>query len=188
MEKIQSLLLELDKLKSIYRKSYITGEVRYENSAEHSWHLATAILAFADYFPRDFDITEALKIALYHDICEIGADDVCTYFVTQARASEEKAYLSSLSAQHPKFGKEAMQHWQEYEDQNSLESKWVKAIDKLLPFMLNIASKGKTWQEQGITKEMVVKHHAFIEKLAPDIYAWMLLELDIAEQNGWFHA
>ena len=110
------------------------------------------------------------------------------HHVTEARADEEKAYLAALASQHPKFGNEVMQHWQAYEDQNTVESKWVKAIDKLLPFMLNLASEGKTWQEQTITKEMVVKHHAFIRDLAPDIYAWMKAELDKAEEQGWFDA
>lgn len=42
LDKISDFLLELDKLKSINRRTYINGGERVENSAEHSWHLAMA--------------------------------------------------------------------------------------------------------------------------------------------------
>ncbi len=34
-----SFIVEIDKLKNIYRQSYLTDGSRHENDAEHSWHL-----------------------------------------------------------------------------------------------------------------------------------------------------
>lgn len=181
-----AIVLELDKLKSVYRKSYVTAEQRYENSAEHSWHLATMLMAVSNYFPSKFNLAHAVKIALTHDICEIGAGDVCTYHVDANRSSDEAQYLSSLQQSFPRFGDEVRELWQEYEDQRSLEAKWVKTIDKLLPFILNLEAHGKTWQEQGISPEMVINHHKFIDEISPSLYAWMLEKIKDASENGWF--
>ena len=76
MQKISHLLIELDRLKSTYRRSYISDLSRNESSAEHSWHLAMGLLAFKDFMPPELDIDHALRIALAHDVCEIGPGDV----------------------------------------------------------------------------------------------------------------
>ncbi|EBR0130459.1 HD domain-containing protein, partial [Salmonella enterica subsp. enterica serovar Ajiobo] len=35
-----TFVMELDKLKSVYRKTRLLNNERQENSAEHSWHFA----------------------------------------------------------------------------------------------------------------------------------------------------
>ena len=40
-------ILEIDKLKSIYRRTYLIDGTRHENSAEHSWHLALLAMVLA---------------------------------------------------------------------------------------------------------------------------------------------
>lgn len=185
MKESHNLLLELDKLKSIYRKSYVTGGSRNENSAEHSWHLAVAILSFQKVFPSELNVDHAIRMALVHDICEIGAGDVCTYHSNDMQSLNERRYLTSFAQRYPFFGKEVLNLWEEYEEQATLESRWVRLIDKLLPFLLNITTEGKTWREQSITKEMVVSHHGFIEGVSPEIYNWMQAELNHAVNSGW---
>jgi putative hydrolases of HD superfamily len=185
MKKIKSLLLELDKLKSVYRKSYLADTSRNENSAEHSWHLAMAIMSLKSWMPENINIDHAIKIALVHDICEIGAGDVCAYRENKNKNLKEKNYLVNLSFNYSNFGKEALHLWEEYENQETIESRWVMVVDKLLPFLLNIATHGKTWNEQNITKEMVLKHNNFIVNEAPVIHKWMLDEIDKAVNEGW---
>ena len=185
MEQYQQLLLELDQLKSVYRKSYVGDQSRHENSAEHSWHLATAFLALKPLLPEDLNIDHAIKLSLIHDVCEIGPGDVCAYHATEAKTDNEEQYLLSLAERFPYFGEESLGLWKEYEAQKSLESHWVKVIDKLLPFLLNLANEGRTWQEQGITKTMVLKHNAFISEIAPPMHQWMLKEITKAVDKGW---
>jgi len=169
MQNYTNALLELDKLKSIYRKSYLSDQSRHENSAEHSWHLALTFLTFKPLLPPELNIDHAIKIALVHDICEIGAGDVCAYYATEAKAADEANYLDDLSNRFPWLGSEIKSLWNEYETQTSLESQWVKVFDKLLPFLLNIAAHGKTWKEQNITRDMVISHNTFIANTAPQI-------------------
>ena len=41
-------IVELDKLKTVFRQSLLTNKSRYENDAEHSWHLAVMAFLLAD--------------------------------------------------------------------------------------------------------------------------------------------
>ena len=42
-------LLELDRLKSVFRQSRLIHTDRMENSAEHSWHLGMLAVVLAEY-------------------------------------------------------------------------------------------------------------------------------------------
>lgn len=179
------LLMELDTLKNVYRKSVISDGSRYENTAEHSWHLAIAFLALEKYLPQGFDLLHAMKMALTHDVCEIGAGDTCAYHLTDTTADNEEKYLKSLQAKHPEFGHMVLELWNEFEAQETVESQWVKVIDKLLPFLLNVSTDWQTWQEQGITKDMVIENNRVIGAIAPAVYDWILNELDNAVDCGW---
>jgi len=186
MKYLQPLLIELDGLKSVYRKSYISDGSRTENSAEHSWHLAMALMSLKPQLPEALNIDHAVKLALVHDICEIGAGDICAYDPNRAdKTKDEEAYLISLANRHPNLGNEVLKLWIEYESQLTVESHWVKVVDRLLPFLLNLASEGKTWQEQNVVEPMVRKHNDFIRIISPEIHEWMMGELEIAINKGW---
>lgn len=54
MERIQSqqrFLLLCDRLKNVVRTTRLHNGSRYENSAEHSWHLSLFALTFQEYAP-----------------------------------------------------------------------------------------------------------------------------------------
>ena len=179
-------LLELDKLKSIYRRAYISDGSRNENSAEHSWHLALALLALREYMPEDLNVDHAIRMALVHDICEIGAGDISVYDPDRSKqTADEAAYITEFSEKHGSLGEEVATLWREYEDQQTQESRWVKVADRLLPFLLNLASEGKTWKEQGIRRSQVLEVSESILAECPAIYEWMTGEIDKAVRLGW---
>jgi len=182
------LLAELDQLKSVYRKAYISDASRNENSAEHSWHLSTALMVLEPMLPKPFNMDRAIRMALLHDVCEIGAGDVSVYAPERVDQSiAEENYLIDLAARFPDFGEECLAIWKEYESQDSLEAQWVRIIDKLLPFILNVLTEGRCWRDQNINRAMVEKHNEFIKDLAPRLYQWMLYKIDLAVDKGWLH-
>ncbi|MCJ8313024.1 MAG: HD domain-containing protein [Saccharospirillaceae bacterium] len=129
MDQLQPLLMELDSLKSVYRKSYISDGARNENSAEHSWHLAMALMSLKDKLPNELNIDHAIKIALVHDVCEIGAGDVCAYASNPTEQAEnEEAYLNSLTERYSAFGTDVKDLWYEYETQETLEMSMGKSV------------------------------------------------------------
>lgn len=56
MQGEQRLLIELDQLKSVYRNAYLSDQTRNENSAEHSWHAALALLVLQRFMPQHLDL------------------------------------------------------------------------------------------------------------------------------------
>lgn len=186
MDNLYNFLMELDKLKSVYRRAYLSDLSRNENSAEHSWHLAMTLLTLKDELAIDIDITRALKMALVHDIGEIGAGDISVY---DPRHSEktvgEREYLQRLSSHPIRFSEEIKSLWEEYEAQQTKESHWVKVADRLLPFVMNLATEGKTWIEQEVAASQVKEVHKVIDRQAPEIYQWMLAQIDKAVARGW---
>ena len=187
MDDVVSLLSELDKLKSVYRRTYLIDTSRHENSAEHSWHLAMAILIFHSQYQLSFDVHKAVKLALVHDVCEIDAGDVSIHAPERsAQFKEELACMERISEQWGiPFAKEMKALWLEYERNETEESQWVKVMDLLLPFMMNFSAKGATWLEQGVSRSQVLAINTVVKEKAPKVYTWMLERIEEAVAKGW---
>lgn len=186
MDTLYAFLMELDKLKSVYRRSYLSDLSRHENSAEHSWHIAIAMLAMKEEFRIDIDIIKSVKMALIHDICEIGAGDISVFDPNRSKKETlERNYLNELSNEPLVIASEIKMLWEEYESQSTKESHWVKVVDRLLPFMMNLQTEGKAWKEQGVSRSQVLNINQVVASTAPEVYTWMLGKIDIAISNGW---
>jgi len=68
-------LHELDRLKSVYRASRLTQEERFENSAEHSWHIAMYAMVLSQHANEGVDRWRVVQMLLIHDIVEIDTED-----------------------------------------------------------------------------------------------------------------
>ena len=186
MDSVSEFLLELDKLKSVNRRTFINGGERVENSAEHSWHLAIACWAFAELLKEDFDLLKLLQLALVHDLGEIDAGD--TFLYGSARGSahiKERECVQRLASFPGNAISNLVDTWEEQEAGNSKEARLLKVIDRLLPFMHNMTSEGRAWRNHGIRKSQVLHVHQFIENEQPEIYAWFISKLDYAVEQGW---
>ena len=69
-------LTEIDKLKQVLRRTWLLDQSRYENDAEHSWHIAMAAILFLEYAddPK-VNLLRVIKMLLVHDLVEIDAGD-----------------------------------------------------------------------------------------------------------------
>ncbi|MCG8641341.1 MAG: HD domain-containing protein [Desulfobacterales bacterium] len=183
---ITDFMLQLDALKSVNRRTYINGGERVENSAEHSWHLAMACWAFAELLQDDYDVPKLIKLALLHDLGEIGAGDTFLYSNDRDSAHIEERESVKQIASHPgnPIGN-IVELWEEQEAGKSKEAKLLKVIDRLLPFLHNITSEGRAWQDNGINKNQVLKMHQFIKNESPEIYGWFIAKLEYAVEQGW---
>jgi 5'-deoxynucleotidase YfbR-like HD superfamily hydrolase len=75
-----TFVAEIDKLKDVLRRNFVSGSRRNENSAEHSWHLALMALVLLEHFTEPgIDSLQILKLVLVHDIVEIDAGDTFGY-------------------------------------------------------------------------------------------------------------
>lgn len=186
IEDVTHFLLELDALKRVNRRSYVTNTDRRENSAEHSWHLAMACWSIAELFELDVNHEKLLKMALVHDLGEIDAGDTFLYADTRYDAHvEERAGVARLQGERGNGIGNLSEIWEAQETGSSKETQLLKVVDRLLPFLLNLNTEGKTWRELGVTRSQVAGAHAFIQDSFAPIHKWLSHNIDYATQQGW---
>jgi putative hydrolases of HD superfamily len=189
IEAALAFFMEADRLKSVERRNHLADGSRRENTAEHSWHLGIAALVLAPYAAEPVNIGTAVAMALVHDIVEIDAGDTFAYdeaegaATKQAREEEAADRLFGLLPQAT--GQHFRALWDEYERGDTAEARFVMAIDRMAPMLLNLAEGASTWREHGITRSRVIArngHH--IEKSLPDAWTRVLAQLDAATAAG----
>jgi hypothetical protein len=96
-------ILEVDKLKSIIRRTYLVNADRAENTAEHSWHLAIMAILLAEHANETVEVARVVKMVLIHDIVEIDAGDTYFYDSTAAldKADRERAAADRIFGMLP---------------------------------------------------------------------------------------
>lgn len=180
------LLTDLERLKLVPRRAYVSDLSRRENSAEHSWHLAVALLVLAQEIDLPIDLHKALAMALIHDVCEIDAGDTPVYGAARPDQHErERACIERLQSHGLAFGPRLRELWLDYEAQQSPESRWIKAMDRLMPFVVNLATQGRNWKEQSVSRSQVLRVSQPVRETAPEIYAWMERRIEQCVADGW---
>jgi putative hydrolases of HD superfamily len=183
---VVAFLTDLERLKLVSRKAYVSDLSRRENSAEHSWHLALGLLTIAHELNLRLDLHKALVMALIHDTCEIDAGDTPVYGASRPDQQEaELRCVQRLASHEVSFGFILRDLWLEYEAQVSLESRWVKVLDRLMPFIVNLATQGQNWKEQSISRSQVIHVSKPVRDHAPEIYAWMIKRIEECVTDGW---
>ena len=181
-------LLELDKAKTIIRRSYLTDGSRLENDAEHMWHLALFVLVLAEHAGEPIDVTKVLKMVLVHDIVEIDAGDVFVYDEA-ARAGKEALERAAADRLYgllpPDQGAELRALWDEFEAKETPEARFAGAVDRLQPLLLNLTTKGRSWQEHGVTADRVLALNARIGLGSPALWTHVEQLLHRAVADGY---
>jgi putative hydrolase of HD superfamily len=186
MPAVVAFLTDLERLKLVSRKAYVSDLSRRENSAEHSWHLALGLLTLAHELNLRIDLHKALVMALIHDTCEIDAGDSPIYGpVRHDQHEAELACVNRLASHEVKFGQNLRELWLEFEAQQSRESRWVKVLDRVMPFVVNLATEGRTWKELSVRRSQVLQVSKPVQEHAPEIYAWMEQRSEECVRAGW---
>ncbi len=91
--------------------------------------------------------------------------------VLQGKAERERAAIDKLVEEWPDFP-ELATAIHEYEARQSNEAKFVYALDKLMPVVLNYLNQGRTWQHEGITFERLVAEKEAKIRLSPEAFPY----------------
>ena len=177
-------LREVDKLKTVLRRTSLMDGSRRENSAEHSWHIALAAMVLAEHSNVPVDLLRVLKLLLMHDIVEIDAGDTFAFDLT-AKASQqerENAAAERLFGMLPSMQRaEFMELWAEFEAGESPEAKFAAALDRLLPVLQNYANQGGTWRAAALNRTQVNNRLRPISYGSTEVWAYVEKVLDEAE-------
>lgn len=161
-------IIEIDKLKSIFRRTKLINEDRYENDAEHSWHLTMmAVILLEHANEPELDLLKVMKMHIIHDIVEIDAGDTYIYDVKgrETKQAREEAAAERIFGLLPQNQKdECIALWHEFEERKTVEAKFAAALDRLQPLLFNFYNEGATWKEHGITSEQVFSHNQHISE------------------------
>lgn len=158
LKKQIEFMIEIDKMKNLYRQTYVLGEDRRENDAEHSWHLAILAFLLSEYSNAPIDVLRTIKMVLVHDIVEIDAGDTYCYDTEGYKSKaerEEKAAQRIFGMLPDDQKKELYNLWREFEECNTNEAKFASVLDRMQPLILNYTKGGISWKEHGIFKEQV---------------------------------
>jgi putative hydrolase of HD superfamily len=190
MQQIIDFIVELDKLKGVTRKTRPLGLERYENSAEHSWQIALLAASLAPYAEEPVDIDRVVIMLLVHDIGEIDTGDTMVYVEGgwEERKAAEKAAVTRIFGLLPEASRvKFLALWQEFEDGQTPEARFAHAADRAMPVLINLASNGQSWRENGITHERVVKRIGPpIQAGCPALWSYLEARLDQVRAEGWF--
>jgi putative hydrolase of HD superfamily len=172
---------EVDKLKYIFRKTKLFSSDRNENDAEHSWHLALMAIVLADHANFPVDVLKVVKMLLIHDIVEIDAGDTFIYDTQKNHDNtiEERQAAKRIFGLLPdEQADELIAIWEEFEEQQTNEAKFARAMDRLEPLLQNASNNGGTWNEFGVNHEKVYAKKQVIKNGSTVIweYAEQLIE------------
>lgn len=171
-----AFLMEIDKVKNIFRQTYLADGKRKENDAEHSWHLAIAAFLLKEYVAEDVDVMKVMIMVLIHDLVEIDAGDTYAYDAEGAKTkrAREVAAADRIFGMLPEDqGGYFRELWDEFEAYESDDAKFAHLLDNFQPLLLNHESNGKSWTEHHVKKSQIYKRNEKIEETSPEVWEWM---------------
>ena len=158
LKKQLEFALEIDKEKNIFRQTHLSGHGRNENDAEHAWHMAIMAYILKEHSNQEIDIAKVMIMCLIHDIVEIDAGDTYAYDEEGKKTQkerEEKAKERIFSLLPDDQKKELAAVFEEFEEAQTPEAKFVRAMDNLQPLMLNNSNNGDDWRAHNVTAEQI---------------------------------
>ncbi len=170
-------LAEADKLKTVDRATTLCDASRYENSAEHSWHLALYAFVLAEHSEVEIDTYRLLEMLILHDLVEIDAGDVPVFGaqVTGQQTADEMAAAQRIFGLLPADqAQQFLAIWQEFEANETPTAQFAKSLDRFQPPIQNLQSGGVSWNDFKVSYATFTQRVA--EKIAngaPKLWEWL---------------
>ncbi len=187
LEQQLSFIKEIDKVKNVFRQTYLADKNRKENDAEHSWHIAIMALLLKEYADESVDVLKVMTMVLIHDLVEIDAGDTYAYdeaaHVTK-QDRETKAADRIFGMLPEDQGKYLRMLWDEFEAYETPDAKYAHLLDNFQPLLLNDAAEGIAWLEHGVKKSQIYKRNAKIEETSTAIWEKMKALIDKHIEKG----
>jgi len=175
-------IAEVDKLKSVLRRTSPIGADRRENSAEHSWQVILCALMLREHANEEIDLLRVLTMLAIHDVVEVDAGDTFHYDKTSRTdlAEREAAAAERLFGLLPADQAEQYRAlWMEFESQQTDEAKFAVAVDRFSAFIMNHHNGGGTWVEHNVAAEQILDRNKHIRNGSVPI--WEAVEAIVAD-------
>ncbi|MCT4137794.1 HD domain-containing protein [Elizabethkingia anophelis] len=160
LDKEIQFILAVDALKNVQRRNYNADDSRRENTAEHSWQIVILAQILYPYAKNkdQVDLLRVIRMLSIHDLVEINAGDTFLFDEEQMKGKFEREKIAAKKI----FGildeplqSEFYNMWIEFEEEEIPDAIFACSIDRIMPFILNSNTSGKSWTEAGITETQV---------------------------------
>lgn len=189
LEQQMRFLVEVDKMKSVYRRTILIDKTRRESDAEHSWHFALMAMLLAEYAdPEKVDCARVIRMALVHDLIEIYAGDTFAYDVqgNQDKRQRETEAADKLFALLPEDqAAEIRALWEEFDAMETPDAQYAAAIDRLQPFLNNYLTQGHTWRLGGVKSAQVYERMDPIRVALPEVWPFVDKMIQESIEKGY---
>ena len=189
LEQQMRFLVEVDKMKSVYRRTILIDKTRRESDAEHSWHFALMAMLLAEYAdPEKVDCARVIRMALVHDLIEIYAGDTFAYDVqgNQDKRQRETEAADKLFALLPEDqAAEIRALWEEFDAMETPDAQYAAAIDRLQPFLNNYLTQGHTWGLGGVKSAQVYERMDPIRVALPEFWPFVDKMIQESIEKGY---
>ena len=156
LQEILSFSAFLNKFREVERSMWFSYDRRKENDAEHSWQLSMLAWYVISQKKLPLSLEKVLQYCLIHDIPEIYAWDVAALRRSdEQQALKEERERQAMERIYHEFP-QAHPMWdrvEQYEKREDEESKFVYALDKIIPVINIYNDWGFWWKENAINLE-----------------------------------
>ncbi|TFZ41159.1 HD domain-containing protein [Soehngenia longivitae] len=183
-----NFIVEIDKMKSIYRRTEVINEKKREDDAQHSWHIAIMAMVLHEYCDEEIDLLKTIKMLLIHDLVEIYAGDTFCY---DKIANGDKKDREKIAAEkifgllEEDKGEEFKALWEEFEAMETPEARFSASMDRLQPMLNNYNNGGGTWKEYSVPKEDIYKRIEPVKYSSKKLWEFVLYMLEDAQKKGY---
>ena len=192
LERLQQQLAftnELEKLKATHRNNRTLDAYRFENSAEHSWQGALMALVFQEYIPEEVNLEKVMSMLLIHDLGEIYAGDTFIFDDLGKSDSYDREFESlkiSLGKLPSDQQDTFLKLWQEFETGVSIEAKYARVLDALVPLLNHLEVAQPHDNPHGLTKSQVIAKKSFIQETSENLWELAQEVIDQSVAKGLY--
>ncbi len=170
------------RIKHLQRENRIHEASRHETVAEHCWHVSLLAMLCEPFAPSDIDQAHVRELLVIHDLVEVYAGDTVLWAdaVEADVAAREAAAGKRLVNQLPAMMRDRFSRLiEEFQAQDTQESRYARALDSLHPMLLSWGPGGKGHVRTTLTATSVlVRKSRYLESFPP---LWDLAQQIVAD-------
>ncbi|QCX53943.1 HD family hydrolase [Elizabethkingia sp. JS20170427COW] len=160
LEKEIQFILAVDALKNVQRRNYNADDSRRENTAEHSWQIVILAQILYPYAKNkeSVDLLRVIRMLSIHDLVEIHAGDTFLFDEQGMQGKfdrEKEAAQKIFGILDEPLRSDFYNLWIEFEEETTADAIFACAIDRIMPFILNSNTSGKSWTEASVREGQI---------------------------------
>jgi putative hydrolase of HD superfamily len=168
VEKILKFVQLTHQLQKVERTILIPGTKRRENDLEHQYQLALVAWYIVSSEKLKLNLFKVVQYALVHDFVEVYAGDTFFFGNRAGKEARERKAAGRIKKEFPEF-KDLHRIIAAYESKKDKESKFVYALDKILPMYNVYLDGGRTWRKHKLDLKTLVDKKKEKVRLSPEL-------------------